>query len=61
MTTLEIILITILWVIYGVFSAYQDEYHLRTNFDKYFFHIIFSPLVLIYRILIGLFHPKTIN
>jgi hypothetical protein len=62
MTTLEIILLLTLWIIYGVFSAYQEE---ETNSDytigTYIMYIIFAPIVLIYRILIGIFHPKTMN
>lgn len=67
MTTLEIILIIIIWIAYGVFAAYQTEegssnvltvsYYER-EFDStisLFLMIIFSPIVFIVRALIGIF------
>jgi hypothetical protein len=59
MTTLEIILIVVIWIVYGVFNAYQDEKSYEIS--HYFYHIIFCPLVLLFRVLIGIFHSKSIN
>ena len=63
MTTLEIILIVVIWIVYGVFSAYQDEdcITLLPENMKRLIYIIFSPLILLYRILIGILHSKSIN
>jgi hypothetical protein len=60
MTDLEFILTAIIWVVYGVFSGYQSD--LSSSHDgKYIVCIIFAPLVLIYRILRGIFHPDNMN
>lgn len=58
MSNLEIILTMILWVIYGVFSAVQ-----RDSFEDYTYPlmIIFSPIVLLYRIVVGIFNKRNIQ
>jgi hypothetical protein len=64
MTTLEIILLAILWVIYGLFTAYQitnEEDSDDVIIGIYFLLILLSPIVLIIRIIIGIFHSKTIK
>jgi hypothetical protein len=61
MTPLEIILIVMLWVTYGVLSAYQDKGFWADDGAKYIVYIIISPILLIYRVIIGIFHPKSIN
>ena len=61
MTGLEVLLIMILWVLYGIWSAKQEvEEGGVSNEDAvgvYIFSILFSPLVLIARIIKGIFTP----
>jgi hypothetical protein len=60
MTDLEFILITIIWVGYGVFCAYQINWS-WSHGGMYIVCIGFAPLVLVYRILRGIFHPDNMN
>lgn len=60
MTYLEIILLTILWVSYGVFTAYQTKPSEGHVILTYCMSIIFSPLILIVRVFIGIFHPDNV-
>jgi hypothetical protein len=64
MTTLEIILLAILWIVYGSFCAYQstETWHDDSEIiGTYILCIFFSPVVLIYRMLVGIFHPKSMD
>ena len=66
MTILEIILIVVLWVAYGVFSFYQSEgnkFPLDDGMDVFslIILIVISPLVLVVRIFLGIFHGCTMN
>lgn len=61
MITIEIVLIGVLWVMYGVLSAIQDK---STNFNdsdgefwKFVCHIIFSPIIFVGKALYGVFKP----
>lgn len=60
MTTLETILILILWISYGVFTAFQiskDAFDMDNNdiSGLYIVSILFSPILLIIRAIIGIF------
>ena len=60
MTTLETLLIIIVWIGYGVFSAYQainvnNRCH-NANLGIYVMFPILSPIILIARVLLGIFH-----
>jgi hypothetical protein len=58
MTTLEIILITIIWVSYGVFNSWQHDWYFDPGYDEWFFiliNIIFAPIALVIRIIRGVF------
>jgi len=49
------IIITILWIAYGLFSAYQAE--IQDDIALTIAAIVFSPLVLVWRILYGVVSP----
>jgi len=61
MTTLEIILIAIIWIVYGIYAAVRTHGNLfskKSDFDEVtagVFIVIFAPLVLIYRAIYGIF------
>ena len=60
MTTLEIILIVIIWISYGVYAVYQTEIEDGSRSQDstdwlYALIIIFAPLVLICRAIYGIF------
>lgn len=66
MTILEIILIGVIWVAYGVFSVYQDEDNPLPIVDAddlmvLVLGIVLSPLILVVRIFVGIFHKCTMN
>lgn len=64
MTTLEIILIAIIWISYGLFSAKQISdkncSHNEELIFNYLLCIVFAPIVLIARIFIGMFSDRSI-
>lgn len=58
MTNLEIILLLVLWISYGVFAIFRTHGHILQDEDgektiAYFVFIIFSPLILIGRMIWG--------
>lgn len=61
MTTLEITLIAIIWIVYGIYAAVRTNNNLfakSSDFDEVtagVFIVMFSPLVLIYRAFVGIF------
>lgn len=64
MTILETILILILWINYGTFSAYQlikntDDLNQNEKTTLYIIFILFSPAILIVRIILGIFSIDT--
>lgn len=64
MTILETILILILWISYGTFSAYQlikntDNLDQNEKTTLYLIFILFSPIILIVRIMLGIFSMDT--
>jgi hypothetical protein len=66
MTILEIILIGVLWVAYGVFSVYQEGGNKIPLDDAddlmvLVLGIVLSPLILVVRIFVGIFHKCTMN
>jgi hypothetical protein len=65
MTTLEIILLATLWVIYGIFTAYQSTGKYDSDdieiIGTYLVSIFFSPVIFIIRMVIGVFDSKTIK
>lgn len=66
MTILEIILIGVLWVAYGVFSTYQswgNTFSLDDNEGVFelILGIILAPVILVVRIFLGIFHKCTMN
>ena len=61
MTTLEIILIAIIWISYGVFNSWQHGWYEVYYEDPWFFtiiNIIFAPIALVIRIIRGVFYWK---
>lgn len=50
MTTLEMILIGIIWISYGIFVAAQEEVEDYTPLV-----ILFSPIILVIRAFVGIF------
>ncbi len=58
MTTLEIILIAIIWIAYGVFNSWQHEWF-EKDYDKSSFLnvmvVLFAPIAFIIRIIRGVF------
>ena len=66
MTILELILIAVIWIAYGVFHYYQvneeslnfKEHH---NLFGFIACILFSPLLLVTRIFIGIFSNKMVD
>ena len=61
MTTLEIILIGIIWVNYGLFTAYQhndNKLDFEVNGFAIFIIVILSPFILFIRIFYGIFSNK---
>lgn len=60
MTTLEIILIAIVWIAYGIFNSYQHDWF-KENQDNWLgilTVITFAPFVLMIRIIRGVFFWK---
>ena len=64
MTTLEIILILIIWICYGIFNSYQHQWFIY-DFDNeassnvgVILTIVFAPVALIIRIIRGVFFWK---
>lgn len=57
MTTLEIILIVIVWITYGVFNSWQNDWHDDEDGKEIFIiiNIIFAPLALLIRLFRGVF------
>lgn len=57
MTTLEIILIAVVWIAYGVFNSYQHKwfYNYLGLYLGVLFVIIFAPIALLIRIFRGVF------
>lgn len=61
LTNLEITLIAIIWVVYGIFAAYQtkenkDMYSsLEEDANRYPLYITFAPIVLIVKAIHGIF------
>ena len=58
MTTLEIILIAIIWIGYGLFAAYQSrEMNLNSEDQSgmYIVYIVFAPMIFILKCLYGAF------
>ena len=60
MTTLEIILIAVMWVCYGVFTVYRTDDVRRWQTDGEdlvlaLAMIVFAPIVLVGRAIIGIF------
>lgn len=59
MTTLEILLISILWIIYGGINSYQHnwfrDFENRVDVFLILGTIIFAPFVLVIRIIRGVF------
>jgi hypothetical protein len=56
MTTLEIILLAIIWIAYGVFNSWQHNWHEETNKGAWFFissNVILAPIALVIRIVRG--------
>lgn len=64
MTELEIVLIGIIWVAYGYLHAWQ-LYKVHGSIDSkfwgYVFSIITAPIVVVWRICLGLFHMNTLK
>ncbi len=63
MTILEYILISIIWVGYGIFAGYQDKSFTDDDNEKiaiYIVFILFSPLVFIIKALYGAFKEYNI-
>jgi hypothetical protein len=59
MTTLEIILIAIVWIAYGVFNSWQHEWYKDTYEQAWFFissNVILAPIALVMRIVRGVFY-----
>ena len=63
MTVLEIILIAVVWIAYGVFSAYQSNDNTFEDVDTFevMIGIAISPIILIVRVLLGVFHKCTMQ
>lgn len=57
MTTLEIVLIVIIWVAYGVFNSWQHDWFKDEAWNTTL-NIIYAPIALIVRILRGVFFWK---
>lgn len=60
MELITIILIAVVWVMYGVLSAIQDKSDTAKEdegFWKFVVHIIFSPIIFIGKALYGVFKP----
>ena len=57
MTTLEFVLILIIWVSYGVFNSWQHDYYKFSDSENFFIscNIIFAPIALLIRIFRGVF------
>ena len=55
MTTLEIILLSIIWIGYGIIAAIQTESYEDGELALYLGCILFSPIVFIGRCLYGAF------
>jgi hypothetical protein len=60
MTTLEIILLAVVWISYGAFSHYQylEDFE---DAKAVFWMIVLAPFVLLIRIIIGVFAKKTMQ
>ena len=60
MTTLEITLIGIMWICYGVFAVYRTDKHAQGSDSEargwfMFLTVSFAPIVLVGRAIIGIF------
>lgn len=55
MTTLEIILIVIVWISYGTFNAWQHEWHYLSNYSNLavLMNILLAPVAFVIRIFRG--------
>lgn len=62
MTTLEIVLIAIIWISYGTFNAWQHEwyYDSRREYLAVFMNILLAPVALSIRIFRGVFRWRGI-
>lgn len=62
MTTLEIILIGIIWISYGTFNAWQHEWYRLSNYANLavFMNILLAPVALSIRIFRGVFRWRGI-
>lgn len=59
MTTLEIILLAIIWIGYGLLNFLQSgDYNSKDYKLGFILHIIGSPIVLIVRLFLGIFSYK---
>jgi len=60
MTILEIILIATIWLSYGVFNAWQHDWHEdeEGEFLLVLFNIVLAPVALTIRIIRGTFYWK---
>lgn len=58
MNTLEIILIAIIWLSYGVFNSWQHDWHKEYKYIIPISNIIFAPIALCIRIVRGVFFWK---
>jgi len=62
MTDLEIVLIGIIWISYGVFNAWQHDWHRADLYEEAWFfitiNIAFAPIALAIRIIRGTFYWK---
>jgi len=58
MTDLEIVLIGIIWLSYGVFNAWQHDWHDDAEGQtlSVLFNILLAPIALILRIIRGTFY-----
>lgn len=63
MTILEIILIGVLWVVYGVFSAYQSNGSTFKFIDglELVICVGLAPIMLLVRVVLGVFHKCTME
>ncbi len=55
MTTLEIVLIAIMWIGYGLFAAYQTSAYKDNKEFLYFLYPTISPIILVAKMIYGAF------
>ena len=59
MTNLEIILLIIVWIVYGVFNTYQHDWYddnaIEVMWFIIFLNVLLAPIALIVRIFRGIF------